>query len=101
MPVFRGSRYAGAEVQIVEFAPGDMRPVFGVRKPISVDDVGESLKTYTFNDGEEIDNPSFHFGDRSDLWWVVADINNIVSPLDIPDRSVLRVPNKKFFKSIG
>jgi len=99
MAIFKGSRYADAEVAMVEFLPGDFRPAYAVRPLLKEEDIGEPLQIYPILSVEELDNASFHYGDRPDAWWVVADLNaaQFISPFDVVEGTALRVPTKRFF----
>jgi len=57
------------------------------------------LKAVTYNHQEVLttnllDAVSEKYYDSEDLWWILAIYNDILNPLDIPDNTIIFIPNQ-------
>jgi hypothetical protein len=47
---------------------------------------------HTVVEGDRLDNLSLRYFGRADLWWIICDYNDIFSPLELENGTILRIP---------
>lgn len=76
--------------------------VFALRRPAVLPDETDELWTSTQASEYRLDLVSELFYGVPDLWWVIADANNISDPLvGVPAGTKLRIPNRERLASEG
>jgi hypothetical protein len=96
MSMRKGSRYEGLKLFSYHDEKGRKRTVLDIRPPIPIDAVGSNAKRHIKKreNGEYLDTLAILKGaNREELWYVIADINSIERPLNIPRNSLLFIPN--------
>lgn len=89
--IYLGSRYQNEQVQSV--ADGD-KPVrqFVLRTVVPTDD--ESLRTYTWHEGDRIDVVALRELGSAAAWWRIMDVNpDIMDPHGIEVGTLVRIPD--------
>lgn len=67
---------------------------FGTRQPVKLrDNDSDSFHVVTDADSKRIDLIAWKYYRDVNLWWVIAEINNIINPLHIPAGTILRIPD--------
>lgn len=92
MPVFRYSRYDGSSYVGLRFDDGSAKRFVQAQTPLSVDDVYEDWVEHEVQGGEELDQLAFAYGGDERLWWMIAEVNNIMWPWDIESGTRLIIP---------
>jgi len=95
MPIFRGSRYEGIEMTGVRGPDGRVRRTLHAREPRGADDLGPGALVHEVQAGEELDLLALRYGGKSRLWWLLADVNGIMFPLDLPPGTRLVIPDNQ------
>ena len=83
----RSSRYAAT----VLFTDGSSE-FLSARPPIDIRPRPDD-RFHTAVDGDRLDALALRFLGRPELWWVIADYNELTWPLDVEVGSVLRIPS--------
>jgi hypothetical protein len=81
MPIFSGSRYATAKITALLMPDGSVRKYVHSRKILSKGELGAQASVSVFTKGIELDALTFQSYSSERLWWVLADVNEIVFPL--------------------
>jgi hypothetical protein len=62
-------------------------------------DIDPSWKQYPLKNRDELDLLAYRFGNYVDgkekLWWLIADVNNILFPLQVDTGTSLVIPQKE------
>ena len=84
------SRYNWS-VLYVDSKNGDF---WGTRQPLKLrEHVSDSFHVVTDADSKRIDLIAWKYYRDVRLWWVIAEVNNINNPLEIPAGTTLRIPS--------
>lgn len=81
------SRYNWS-VEYIDSKNGDF---FGTRQPLNLREDASDL-FYTVSDCDRIDLIAYKYYGDVRLWWVIAEFNNIINPLELYAGTVLRIP---------
>lgn len=92
MPIFKGSRYEGVEYTGIIGKDGIVRKFLHQRVPVSESDITTDVVVHTVDVTEELDQLAHRFAIKPLLWWLIADVNNIMFPLEIEPGSLLLIP---------
>lgn len=96
--IFAGSRYQNANVIIVQDQNGNSKQFVTDRNRLTARSVGEDFQEITAKTTDLFDSLSYQQTNRSDQWWVIADVNERVKfPLDDLQGERLVVPGPSFF----
>ena len=95
MPVFKGSRYEGVKFTGILGKDGKVRKYLHGREPIKLADVKEPLVVHLLEQGEAIDELAWRAAGKPRLWWIVADVSNILFPLDVAPGTEIVVPTRE------
>lgn len=96
MPVFEGSRYE--EVSYTGITGQDLvtRKWLHPRVPIATEEVDPAWIIHTVVDGDDLDLLAYTYAsdnaDKSKFWWIIAEVNNLLWPLDIEPGTDLIIP---------
>lgn len=67
------------------------------RRPINhqedIDDV-----IYTIKEGDSLTNIAFKFYNSSNLWFLIADANNIINPFELELGTNIIIPNQQIYE---
>ncbi len=95
MPVFRGSRYSGCKVTSITGKDQVTRKWLHPREPIRRDSIDQAWISHVVANGEQLDSIVYRYTNnprRTLDWWVLADVNSILFPLDLEAGMDLMVP---------
>lgn len=95
MPVFKGSRYAGVKFTGILGKDGKVRKYLHGRDPVKLADVQEPVVVHEFEYGETIDELAWKAAGKPRLWWLIADVSDILFPLDIAPGTKVVVPSRE------
>lgn len=101
MAIFSGSRYQGVAYTGVKALDGSVRKFLHDRRIYSLRDVGNSSFEYVVQGEEQLDGLADSFYGDQNLGWLIADVNNILFPLDIRPGDRLVIPNKSLVTELG
>ena len=101
MAILRGSRYQGVPITGVRNVEGNERKFINDRRIFSLDDVGEDAIEHTLVGGEELDSLASRYYDDDKLYWLIADVNDILFPFDVEPGQVIVVPNPDIVRDLG
>jgi hypothetical protein len=91
MGIFQGSRYEYSVVDFVSVTDdANANPIVFYM----FDALGTfSYQEHTYIQGERLDNISYQYYSRPDLWWTILDHNpEITDPNNITPGSIIRIP---------
>ena len=97
-----GSRYVSANVIGITTTAGlsGLATVLD-RKPFTVDDLENGWNYRTMSHERDLDLTAFMITGRESLWFLIADVNQILDPFEvIPAGRQLIVPTKQSFEDI-
>ena len=67
------------------------------RRPINhKEDINDSV--YTIKDGDTLTNIAFKFYDEPNLWFLIADANEIINPFDLEVGKNIIIPNHQIYE---
>ncbi len=96
MPVFHGSRYEGVAFSGIPGVDNTTRAWLHPRRPVRLDDISPDWILYTVVKGDTLDSIVYRYtqfnADKTKLWWLVADVNDLQFPLDIVPGQELIIP---------
>jgi len=90
--IFRGSRYENCRYTGIIGRDGKVRKFIHGRDPLRAEDMIEPIVIHSFQRGEVIDEIAWRAVEKSRLWWVIADVSNVMFPLEIEPGADLVVP---------
>jgi len=79
---------------------GAVKRFLHLRTPLTADDVGSNFTVRIISKPTQLDNVSFDAAEKERQFWVVAEVNEILFPLDIPEGTSLIVPSRRFFDEL-
>jgi hypothetical protein len=92
MPVFRGSRYENVKFTGILGEDGKVRRYLHTRDSLSLEDLPSPTVIREYQAGEVLDRIAYEFSAKARLWWVIADVSDILFPLEIEPLTELSVP---------
>ena len=101
MPIFRGSRYEGVPYTGVKTRDGKTRKFLHDRRVFTQDDIGERAFEHVVVGQEQLDGLANLYYNDQNLWWLIADVNNIFFALDIQPGDILFIPEKDLVAELG
>ena len=107
MPIFYGSRYTTSTVTLIlppatETDDTAIRATVLDRKPLTVDDLSSGWAYRQVREKIDLDLLSYNVSGREGLWYVIADINDILDPfIDITAGESLIIPSQQSFNDIN
>ena len=100
MPVYKNSRYRGVKYTSVQFQDGSRKVFLHSRTPVTVDDIKTPLTVRYMREDDMLDMVAKNFGADERKWWILADINEVLFPLELTDREIY-IPTKSEFSKRG
>lgn len=95
MSVFRGSRYAGVKFTGILGKDGKVRRYLHGRDPLKLSEMKDPVVIHELEFGETIDELAWKAAGKPRLWWVIADVSDVLFPLDIEPGTQLVVPTRE------
>lgn len=69
--------------------------VFGLQQPVVLPAIGDEIFTVPLAIENRLDRISYKFYGTPNLWWAIAQVNNLVDVfLDVPVGTHLRIPKR-------
>ena len=81
MSIFSGSRYATAKITPLLMPNGSVRKYVHSREVMQKSELGSKSSIVFFTRGMEFDAMAFSAYTSEKLWWVLADVNEVLFPL--------------------
>jgi hypothetical protein len=98
MPVYKDSRYAEVEYTSILGRDQVTRKYLHPRDPKVLEEVNQDWSAHISAYGDELDLLAYQYSgenaSKAKYWWIIADINNILWPLDIEPGTNLVIPTK-------
>lgn len=106
MSVFKGSRYEGSDFTGITGSDGRTRKFVHFREGLRLTDISPSWFVHTVAAGDQLDSLSYAYSGedvkKAQLWWMVAEVNDLIWPLDVDTGTDLVVPIKELqSKGVG
>ncbi len=98
--MLKGSRYEGLKCYRYQDEKGRNRSVMDIRPPVTLDAFKDGIRKYLKKAkyGDYLDTIAIMSGaNREELWYIIADINDIEKPLNIPSNTLLKMPEVSDF----
>jgi len=100
MPPFKGSRYVGLPRTRIEELDGTTRTFLHLRTPLEAGDLDDSNATkHTVSESDEIDALSHRYSGYERNYWIIAELNGLLFPLDLAVGRELVIPSEEYFRS--
>lgn len=88
--IYAGSRYARARVGMRD----GVETIVSRRKRLGGQRPDDTF--YEVRYGDKLDALAHRFYDNGELWWVIAEVNNIPDPFEpLPVGKMLRIPSRR------
>lgn len=98
MAVYEGSRYENCEYTSIMGKDQKTRKWLNPRESAKLTEVDQDWVVHTVSYGDQLDALSFTYSgnnpEKSKLWWLIADVNNILWPLDLEPGEKLIIPSR-------
>ncbi len=98
MSVFKGSRYEGLKFTGVLGKDGKVRRYLHGRDPLRASQMKRPLVFHDFQNDEQLDFLAWNVAAKPRLWWILADISNIMFPLDIAPGTEIVIPTRELLE---
>lgn len=96
MPVFEGSRYEGLEYTAVTGQDFVTRKYLHLREPKTEEDAEPDWIVHETAIGDDLDLLAYVYtnnnSSKSKLWWLIAEMNDLLWPLDVEPGTDLMIP---------
>jgi hypothetical protein len=96
MPVFEGSRYEGVEYTAIVGQDLITRKYLHLRTPKAATEVDPDWIVHEFVVGDDLDLLAYLYSgnnaNKSKLWWIIADVNGTLWPLDLEPGTDMVIP---------
>ena len=96
MPIFEGSRYEGLEYTAVTGRDLITRKYLHLRTPKTEEDVEPDWVVHEAVIGDDLDLLAYLYtsnnAGKSKLWWLLAEVNGLLWPLDVEPGADLMIP---------
>lgn len=101
MSILSGSRYVGVPITGIRTVDGKTKKFLHDRRIFSEADIGGQSIEHLIVGGETLDAIAERYYKNQNLWWLIADVNNIVFPLDIQSGQTVKIPNRSVLADLG
>lgn len=91
--ILRGSRYEGIPFTGIKTLDGKTKKMLHDRRIFSLDDVSDRFIEHTVVGQETLDALAERFYKDDRLWWIIADVNDILFLFDVQPGDVLVIPD--------
>jgi len=96
MPIFEGSRYAGVDYTAITGQDLITRKYLHLRTPKTEEDVEPDWIVHEVVIGDDLDLLAYIYANdnasKSKLWWLIAEVNGLLWPLDVEPGTDLMIP---------
>ena len=99
--ILRGSRYEGVPFTGVRTVDGKIRKFLHDRRIFTKEDIGSNAFEHTVVGQETFDGLADEFYDDQSLWWLIADVNDFLFPLDLKAGDTLLIPDRSVLAELG
>ena len=100
MPIFNGSRYQGISIQPIRMN-GTVKPYIESRVALGPEVGITQSDIYEVKDGDKLDAIAWRFRGKPELWWIIAEANEIEFCFDIKAGQKLIIPPQEIFNKYG
>lgn len=100
MAVYKNSRYRGVKYTSVKFQDGSRKVFLHSRTPVTADDILTPITVFNIREQDTLDMLAKRRGSDEKKWWILADINEVLFPLELEDNE-LYVPHRTEFSKRG
>jgi len=100
MPVYGNSRYRGLKYTSVKHLDGSVKVFIHSRTPVKRTDISTPLKVRFVRERDMIDMVAHSHGKDERKWWLIADINEVLFPLEMGEGEIY-IPEQQEFAKIG
>ncbi len=101
MPILRGSRYEGVPFTGIKDLDGKIRKFLHDRRIFTKEDIGARAIEHTVVGGQQFDSLAEEFYEDQSLWWLIADVNDFLFPLDLKPGDSLLIPDLSILRELG
>ena len=101
MPIFSGSRYEGVDITGIKTLDGNIRKFLHDRRIFSREDIGPDSIEHVVSGDEQLDGLAETFYGDQNLWWLIADVNDIHFALDLAPGQRLLIPSPAVVAELG
>ena len=98
--IFRGSRYESVAFTGVKTLDGKTRKMLHDRRIFSLDDVSDSAIEHVVQGEETLDALADRFYKDDRLWWIIADVNDILFAFDLQPGDILVIPDPNIVRDL-
>jgi hypothetical protein len=102
MPVYSDSRYADVSYTTVVGRDQLPRKYLHPRDPFTSEQVNQSWALHEVAHGDELDLLAYRYTAdnprKTKYWWMIADVNNIMWPLDVEPGTSIIIPTELLAK---
>jgi hypothetical protein len=91
--IVQGSRYEGVDITGIRTVDGKERKFLHDRRVFSMADVGANGFEYEIKGEETLDAIADRFYGDDKLWWLIADVNNILFAFDVQPGDTIIIPD--------
>jgi len=92
MPVYRISRYNNADYVGLQFSDGSAKRFVLPNSPLTIDDLEDDWVEHVVQDGDTLDLLAAQYAGSEHLWWMIAEVNELIWPLDLEAGTRLIIP---------
>ena len=96
--IVKGSRYVGVPYTGVRTVDGKVRKLLHDRKIYTINDVDDDAVEHTVEGEETLDSIAALYYNDERLWWLIADVNDILFGFDIEPGDVLVIPDQSIVR---
>jgi len=93
--IFRGSRYENCKFTGILGKDGKVRKFLHARDPLKARDMLDPIVIHSLQQGEVIDELAWRAVGKPRLWWVIADVSQVMFPLEIQAGTELVIPMRE------
>jgi len=98
MPSFKGSRYAGLDrTRVIEDRTKTFLHLRTLLTEEGFDD--PNAVEYVVKEGDMLDALAYKYGGSETLWWIIAEVNGLLTPFDPVPGSKILIPSPEYFRS--
>jgi hypothetical protein len=98
--IFRGSRYEGVPFTGIKTLDGKTRKMLHDRRIYSIDDVTDLSIEHVVEGEETLDALAERFYKDDRLWWIIADVNDILFMFDVKAGDTLLIPDPDIVRDL-
>lgn len=101
MAILPGSRYSGVSYTGVKGTDGITRKYLHDRRVYTMQDIGDRFVEHVVVGEEILDALAERYYQDQNLWWFLADVNEVLFPLDVTSGMRLKIPHLSVLVDLG